>query len=257
MYMAHERKQYILHLLEQRGRIRSAELAHELGVTDETIRTDLVSLQKKGLLRRVHGGAEFIVPEPQNSQAELSRRADVQLARLMVTAIPPGSVIYAEACAFTRVLAAQLSDTPCTFVTNSPQLALHLSPQALPHSVICTGGKLDKESKLFYGKEAEQTLRDSQPHFCILRPAALSPTQAGYISALPAHWAALAAACARECFIICPSEHLYRPLQHTVALPQYTLFTEDNLPPSFASIPARTVPYISAEQLIKTDKFDY
>lgn len=48
MYMAHERRQYILRLLQQRGRIRSAELAQELGVTDETIRIDLVLMQKRG-----------------------------------------------------------------------------------------------------------------------------------------------------------------------------------------------------------------
>ena len=62
MYVAQERRAYILRLLQQRGSIRSASLARELGVTDETIRTDLVDLQAQGLLQRVHGGARYTLP---------------------------------------------------------------------------------------------------------------------------------------------------------------------------------------------------
>ena len=59
MYVAQERRAYILRILQQRGSIRSATIARELGVTDETIRTDLVDMQAQGLLLRTHGGAKY------------------------------------------------------------------------------------------------------------------------------------------------------------------------------------------------------
>jgi DeoR/GlpR family transcriptional regulator of sugar metabolism len=80
MYMAQERRQYILRLLEQRGSVRTTALARELGVTDETIRTDLVDMQARALLQRMHGGARYIMPTVPT--ASDSPRLDVQLAQL-------------------------------------------------------------------------------------------------------------------------------------------------------------------------------
>lgn len=251
MYMAHERRQYILRLLEQRGRIRSAALAAELRVTDETIRTDLVALQEKGLLKRVHGGAEYTVPSATASQAEM--RADVAMARLLAEHIQTGSTIYADACRFTRVLATILADKPCTFITPAPQLALQLAPAGLPHAVICTGGCLDKDTRLCHGPTAEQALRLATPHIAILQPPALSPAQATYHTPIQARWAELATQCAARSFVVVPAESLHTTAPYASPLPIYTLITEDNLPAGFESVPTLTVPYISADMLSAAD----
>ena len=251
MYMAHERRQYILRLLEQRGRIRSAALARELGVTDETIRTDLVALQEKGLLKRVHGGAEYTVPAASASQADM--RADVAMARMLAEQIQTGSTIYADACRFTRVLATVLANKPCTFITPAPQLALQLAPAGLPHSVICTGGRLDKDTRLFHGQAAEQAMHHAAPQIAILQPAALSPTQAAYHHPIQARWAEIATQCAALSFVVVPAEALYAAAPHACPLPAYTLITEDNIPAEFDAVPALTVPYISADMLSSAD----
>ena len=255
MYMAHERRQYILRLLEQRGRIRSAALARELGVTDETIRTDLVALQQKGLLKRVHGGAEYVVPATTATADDM--RADVALARLVAQQLPPGAVIYTDPCRFARVLATVLADTPSTFITPSPQLALQLAPAALPHTVICTGGTIDKETRLCHGHAAEQALLHAAPHTAILQPAALSPTHAAYRHSLQARWAQLAAHHAARTFVVVPSAALYNTAEHALPLPAFSLFTEDNIPPAFDGIPTATIPYISAEMLSADDDFNF
>ena len=254
MYMAHERRQYIIRLLEQRGSIRSAALAQELGVTDETIRTDFVALQKKGLLKRVHGGAEYIVPT-QASGATADAGAESAMAALVAAHIPAGACIYADACHFTRVLAAQLADKPCTFITPSLQLSLHLAPKVLPHTVICTGGQVDKDCKLCCGEQAEQALSQARPQFAVLRPAGLSPTQAFYTHALQAHWATLATACAEHCLVAVPAAVLTATTVHATQLPPYQLVTEDNLPPGFEGIPTQTIPYISAESLLPSELY--
>jgi len=54
---ATERQAHITRHLAERGRVSVVALADDLGVTTETIRRDLDSLEQVGALRRVHGGA--------------------------------------------------------------------------------------------------------------------------------------------------------------------------------------------------------
>ena len=54
---AHQRRDLIAHLILERGRVQVTELMEEYGLTDTSIRRDLSILEKKGVIRRVHGGA--------------------------------------------------------------------------------------------------------------------------------------------------------------------------------------------------------
>ena len=54
---APERHQQILDTALTRGRVEVAGLARELSVAPETVRRDLTELERRGVLRRVHGGA--------------------------------------------------------------------------------------------------------------------------------------------------------------------------------------------------------
>jgi DeoR/GlpR family transcriptional regulator of sugar metabolism len=51
------RHQVIVNKLESQGSVSVSDLVKEFGVSEMTIRRDLVILENKGLLRRVHGGA--------------------------------------------------------------------------------------------------------------------------------------------------------------------------------------------------------
>lgn len=243
MYMAQERRQYILRLLEQRGSVRTTALARELGVTDETIRTDLVDMQAQGLLKRMHGGARYIIPSaPVLSD---SPRLDIQLAHLVAAHIRPGMRIYADATPFTRVLVSQLSNTPCTFITPSPMMLAALSPAAIPHKIICTGGALDKTSALLIHPAPRDVLGILKPDLAILCPSALQPHCAGYKYAPQANWATVAANAAPHTLVVVPSLALTTRVEHEAELPAYSLITEDNIPAGFEDIPSETVPYIS------------
>lgn len=52
-----ERKQYILHLLHETGKVRTNELVEQLEVSSETIRRYLEELEGEQKLKRVYGGA--------------------------------------------------------------------------------------------------------------------------------------------------------------------------------------------------------
>lgn len=53
---APERHTEILTRARTLGRVEVTTLATELDVTQETIRRDLTALERRGLVRRVHGG---------------------------------------------------------------------------------------------------------------------------------------------------------------------------------------------------------
>lgn len=51
-----ERRRTILRELDEKGRVRVAELSRELGCSEVTIRNDIKNMDMEGLLQRVHGG---------------------------------------------------------------------------------------------------------------------------------------------------------------------------------------------------------
>lgn len=67
-----ERRQKILEKLEENGRVRVSELSREFDCSEVTIRNDIRSMDEKGLLRKVHGGALKIETEPQRKYSAKS-----------------------------------------------------------------------------------------------------------------------------------------------------------------------------------------
>ena len=194
MYVAQERRAYILRILQQRGSIRSATIARELGVTDETIRTDLVDMQAQGLLKRTHGGARYILPTP---GSDSSARPDCQLAALAAAHIKPGMCIYLDNDPLALVLVSQLGDRPCTLVTNSPELLVKLAASPLPQQIICTGGVLNKECGILDSPSALTSLeQENRPDIALLIPPAVRSDVAAYHHPLRTTWARAAATAA-------------------------------------------------------------
>ncbi len=244
MYLSAQRRDYILRLLAERGSVRSAQLARELGVTDETIRTDLIALEKLGQLKRSHGGATYCIP----THAEKS-----PASRLLLPLIPllkREKLIYLEDSTLSRLLLKLLEDTPLQLLSNAPALLETLQAPAHPHHVMSTGGVLHKESKLLLGELAEKNLRSMPMTCCILAPEHLTPTHAGYVKLhYPTHEQArwveqVHARCAR-CFII-GRRAMIEPYQEitssavTQPLHTTTMFSEGAAPPSNWS--PRTIP---------------
>lgn len=260
MYLAHERRTYILRLLETRGSLRSATLAQELGVTDETIRTDLVQLQAEGLLKRVHGGALYIPPTPTLTPQE-HQRLDVQLAQIIAAHIPTGSRIFLADPPLATALAASLREKPCTFITPTPALITQLSPPALPHRIISTGGELDKTSAILRPESPTTTLRDLAPDLALLSPPAVTPRSVSYPQPATAAWVQALVTLSIPCLIAVPSIALHQQAHITIPLSPHLLATEDNLPSNFTEqLPPgilHTVPYITRPSQETNDDWEF
>ncbi|WP_420110561.1 substrate-binding domain-containing protein [Pseudactinotalea sp.] len=56
-HIAESRHAFIMREVELRGTVRIGEIAQRLGVNDVTIRRDIIELDRRGQLTRVHGGA--------------------------------------------------------------------------------------------------------------------------------------------------------------------------------------------------------
>ena len=54
-----ERQSIIINLLNEKGVIKVSDITDIINVTEMTVRIDLHELDKKGLLKRIHGGAKL------------------------------------------------------------------------------------------------------------------------------------------------------------------------------------------------------
>jgi DeoR/GlpR family transcriptional regulator of sugar metabolism len=145
--LATERHERILAELEQRGSVRVSHLVQLLGVSDMTIRRDLDTLQRLGLLEKVHGGATLrkvgSADEPgfaAKSAREL--REKEAIAARAAEFVQPGSAVAITAGTTTHALARHLTGVPdLTVVTNSVRVADVLQdPDRFDVTVLLTGG---------------------------------------------------------------------------------------------------------------------
>ncbi len=118
-----DRRHRILERVAERQSIAFGELAHELGVSEMTIRRDVARLERDGFLRRTYGGAS------------------AHLTRSLELAFNARSLQHADTKRLIGVAAAQLvRDVDSLFIgvgTTAEQFALFLAPQ--PERLMITG----------------------------------------------------------------------------------------------------------------------
>ena len=129
-----ERKERILAILENRGRVLSAQLVQDLQVSEDTIRRDLKELAEAGLLKRVHGGAlpvaRVIYQFSQREQVAPQAKATIaqKAAGYFAHSGKSNPVVFIDGGTTTASIAAYLpADFRGTFITNCLPTAERLS----------------------------------------------------------------------------------------------------------------------------------
>src|SRR5438270_11875045 len=161
--LAAERRRHIAESIRTRGVVSVAEMAQSLGTTEITVRRDLRSMAREGLLVRTHGGA--VLPaglghEPSYSEkAQQAAAEKAAIAQLAVSLVRPGDSILLGPGTTTLALARLLVSSPeLTVVTNSLLVAEAL--MAAPRvEVILTGGTLRRSIHALVGPAAEDSVR--------------------------------------------------------------------------------------------------
>jgi DeoR family fructose operon transcriptional repressor len=143
---AEERQAAIVTRARSHGRVEVTELAEAFDVTPETVRRDLTTLEKAGLLRRVHGGAivvDLFGFEPALAVRESVHTAEkASIAEAALQFLPEDGAVALDAGSSTYRLAELLpADRELTVVTNSlPIASLLASRPAL--TVHLVGGRV-------------------------------------------------------------------------------------------------------------------
>jgi DeoR family transcriptional regulator of aga operon len=160
---ATDRMQRVLQLLETRESMSVIELSHVLAVSEVTVRSDLATLARQGLVARIRGGVRAL----QRGQSELA--FDVRLrvhenekravARAAAAMIGDGEAVALDSSTTAHYLAHELRDRhELVVVTNGLLVAAALA-DAPGVSVIVLGGVLRHPAMSLVGDFASGVLR--------------------------------------------------------------------------------------------------
>ena len=161
---AEERQQHILERARAAGRVEVNALAEDLDVTPETVRRDLTSLERHGVLRRVHGGAipvERLGFEPGvEARSERFVAEKERIGKVALSHLPDEGTVLLDAGTTTHRLAEQLPhDRELTIVTNSLGIAA-LVAQHPNLSLYLLGGRVRGRTLAAVGSWVTNALQD-------------------------------------------------------------------------------------------------
>ncbi|SHG26420.1 DeoR/GlpR family DNA-binding transcription regulator [Ornithinibacillus halophilus] len=158
-----KRREWILQLLKDNGKVEIDELARELDVSTMTIRRDLDQLEEDGQVIRIHGGA--VLPKPLITETPFitkeSKRMDQKraIANKAISYIKDGQTILLDSGTTTLELARLLKQREnLTIITNDIKIAAELLDSQL--RVIVTGGELQNDVGALFGPQTHQLLKD-------------------------------------------------------------------------------------------------
>lgn len=176
---AKERQSKITEILNAKQSVTTAQLLKEFDVSVETVRRDLLEMEKEGKLVRVHGGA--IKVGEMKKFSDLSHRLEEninekeELCRIAAKTIQDGDIIYIDsgstAVHFSQII--KKTFAKLTIVTHSIDVFEILSEKDGFEVILC-GGFFNKSEKAFYGKLVVDTIKNLNVKKAYIFPSAIS-----------------------------------------------------------------------------------
>ena len=155
--LSEERHQIILNILENQGSVLVTDLVSQFDVSEMTIRRDLDVLERKGLLRRVHGGAVSdrgrSYEPPFLSRSTTHQEEKERIGKMAAELVRSGDSITLDVGTTTLEVARHLAEkqnltiiTPCfqiaSLLCENPSIRLILTGGILRHSELSMVGHL-------------------------------------------------------------------------------------------------------------------
>ncbi len=153
---AKERQDLIYEMILKNNAVTVANLVEKFGVSIETVRRDLLEMEKNGLLNRVHGGAvakNEMKPFSNLNQRNTENSAEKkELSLKACDFISEGDIIAVDAGSTAIFFAEALKErfTKLTVITHSLDV-FNILNSYKEFSVILCGGHFIKEENTFYG----------------------------------------------------------------------------------------------------------
>ncbi|MCD6284957.1 MAG: DeoR/GlpR transcriptional regulator [Anaerolineae bacterium] len=182
------RRDELLEMLLDRGRLRVDELTAHFGVTGMTVRRDLDALEKEGLLIRTHGGCVLQTPQvqelPFREKEQLHREAKETIARAVVSRVHDGASLYLDTgttCAMVARLLRRHRRNLQVFTNNLPAALDLFGAEAI--EVMIPGGVLGRRSPDLTGEFGLDRLRDIRFDLAIVGADAFDPASGIFYAA--------------------------------------------------------------------------
>lgn len=163
-----DRRQQLVAYVDQVQRATVPELSRRFGVSEATIRRDLIQLSRRGLIERAHGGAvprrfrhsEAFPEPPILDRASLLTDEKRRIGRAAAETVEDGETIFITGGTTTAHMIPHLVDRAgLTVVTNNLNIASLLAP--LPQiTTVMIGGVLRHSELSLLGALTEDALRN-------------------------------------------------------------------------------------------------
>ena len=156
--LAEERFSRILNIIDSMGSATVQQLMDELDASESTIRRDLVAMDKKGYLTKVHGGAisnnSNIHTQDENftSRQMVNHDEKEAIAKYAASLIKNHDFVYIDAGTTTELMINYIEAQDAVFVTNSLTNAKKLSEKG--YTVYILGGEFKSITEAIVGDEA-------------------------------------------------------------------------------------------------------
>lgn len=171
---AEARRDAILSQARSGARLDVEDLAQALGASRETIRRDLARLDRAGLLRRVHGGAQAVQEGPFHQRMNEAVAAKRAIARHMASTLRPGDSLFLDTGSTTLYLAEALAQSSgLIIITNSVDIAA-LCQKGAGNRVILLGGEFRAEGRETLGPLAVAQIGQLRAARAVLTVAAVT-----------------------------------------------------------------------------------
>jgi len=159
--LAAGRLERIRRLLKQQGVVTVVELSRELAVSPATVRRDLVELDIRGQIRRVHGGAVRVEGRLDEQVFEdktaVAAKQKQRIAEAAFKFVKPNDSVFLDGGSTVLALARLLGDmNGLTVVTNSLRVASTFSGSG--PRMILVGGEFRRLSQTFVGSLTQPLL---------------------------------------------------------------------------------------------------
>lgn len=162
--LTEERYSVILEQVKQKKSVTLTELCELLGASESTVRRDLTSLDEKGLIKKVHGGAistddrSFnLVEHDVESKSKMFTEEKTAIARYAASLVEDGDFVFIDAGTTTEKMIDFLPDKNVTFVTDAFLHAKKLAQRGF--KVYIPAGEIKLTTEAIVGAECVNSLK--------------------------------------------------------------------------------------------------
>ena len=179
--LTEERYSVILEQVSQNKSVTLTELCELLGASESTVRRDLITLDEKGLLKKVHGGAISaddrslnLVEHDVESKSKLFTEEKSAIAQYAASLLEDGDFCFIDAGTTTEKLIDFLPIKDASFVTNG---FVHAKKLALKgFKTYIPAGEIKKTTEAIVGAECVSSLQNYNFTKCFMGANGISLT---------------------------------------------------------------------------------